>query len=89
MSEIPLPENLDLAGAEALAAKLLGLRGEDLGLDASAMQRISGVGLELLISAALQWRADGKSLAVTGWSEPGLQSLQALGANPSELFDEV
>ena len=89
MSGILLPENLDLGGASAFAGQLLGLRGENLGLDASAVQRLSGVGLEVLVAAALQWRADGKTLEITGWSEAALQALETLGASPSELFDEV
>jgi chemotaxis protein CheX len=59
-----LPAQLDTAGAAALAAELTALRGRPLTLDASAVERVGALGLQVLLSARVTWARDGEKLAV-------------------------
>jgi chemotaxis protein CheX len=87
VTSIQLPANLDLGGAAALAVQLLEARGSELALDASGVQRLTGIGLEVLIAAQKQWRSDGCAFSVSGWTDPVLQTLQTLGAVPAYLSE--
>ena len=68
-ARITLPEGLDTAGAAALAAKLCTVRGRALKLDASGVERVGGLGLQVLLSARLTWAKDGAAIALERPSE--------------------
>ena len=68
-ARISLPEGLDTAGAAALATKLSAVRGRPLKLDASGVERVGGLGLQVLLSARLTWAKDGAALALERPSE--------------------
>lgn len=85
MVSVPLPEILDLGGATRVAAQLRELRGQDVQIEAGNLQRLSGIGLEMLLAAQVQWRADGKALSIVNWSEDATGTLVLLGADPSNL----
>lgn len=89
MPSISLPKTLDLGAVPDLAAQLLALRCEALVLDAGALHKLTGIGLEVLVSAAMQWRADGHSFAIVNWSEAAHGALDALGADPTQLFERA
>jgi chemotaxis protein CheX len=61
---VRLPEVLDADGATRLAGEILGLRGQPLAVDASAVRRIGAQGLQLLLAARKTWAADGVTLTV-------------------------
>ncbi|WP_268839399.1 STAS domain-containing protein [Rhabdonatronobacter sediminivivens] len=82
---VPLPEILDLGGATRVAAQLRELRGQDVQIEAGDLQRLSGIGLEMLVAAQMQWRADGKAFSIANWSEDTIRTLTLLGADPSDL----
>jgi chemotaxis protein CheX len=56
-----LPEVVDLASVGTLRSNLLGLRGQDLDVDASAVRRIGGLGVQVLLAANAAWKSDGRS----------------------------
>lgn len=85
MVSVPLPEILDLGGATRVAAQLRELRGQDVQIEAGDLQRLSGIGLEMLVAAQMQWRADGKAFSIVNWSEDTTRTLTLLGADPSDL----
>ena len=76
-------------GVALLASRLLGHRGEDLTLDAGEVRRLSGLGLEVLVAASLQWRADGKALRFVNWSEAAQAALEGLGAELPDVLPEA
>ena len=76
-----LDEELDLAAAAPLKAAILACRGEALQLDASAVQRLGGLCLQVLLAAAEAWRGDGLVLEITGASEPFVRAWRQLGAD--------
>jgi chemotaxis protein CheX len=80
--QIPLPAGLDTAGASALAARLLEVRGRPLTLDASGVERVGALGLQVLLSARLTWTRDGETLDIT---DPSPAFLAALGLAGVEL----
>lgn len=86
MPSIPLPKTLDLGAVPELAMQLLAQRGDSLMIDAGALQKMTGVGLEVLIAAAAQWRADGQGFEIVNWTDAALATLDALGADPAILF---
>jgi chemotaxis protein CheX len=59
-----LPAGLDTAGAGAIAAQLAAARGKPLTLDASAVERVGALGLQVLLSARLTWAQDGGKLKI-------------------------
>ena len=59
-----LASELDIKAAAPLAAGLIAARGADLVLDASQVERVGAQCLQVLLSAAATWSADGQELAI-------------------------
>jgi chemotaxis protein CheX len=66
---LTLPSILDIQAAEALRSQLLALRGQDVVLDASNVERLGGLCLQVLISARNTWARDGLTVAIDRTSE--------------------
>jgi chemotaxis protein CheX len=55
MHLLTLPEIMDLSAAGPLAKALLALQGKPVSVDASAVQRLGGLCLQVLLSADRSW----------------------------------
>lgn len=73
---------LDLGAAERLHARLMELRGQPLDIDASQVERLGGLCLQVLISARETWRSDGQR-AVIGQASSAFEEAWTLFAAPS------
>jgi len=71
---------LDLNAAEPLKAELLARRGADLTLDASAVERLGGLCLQVLLAAKAAWNADGVNLKLASPSDNFVDQWAAFGA---------
>ncbi|MNE37392.1 hypothetical protein D3C77_226940 [compost metagenome] len=76
---------LDLRAAAPLKAELMAARGQALTLDASAVERLGGQGLQVLLSAIRTWRADGCALTFLNVSEALAVQWRQFGASPDDL----
>jgi chemotaxis protein CheX len=85
---IELPAILDLNAASPLAAEFLAHRGEAVGVDASRVERIGGLCLQVLLSAVKTWRADAAPLVVLDASVEFTEGVRRLGVAPAELSDK-
>ena len=72
-----LPAILDLAAARPLHDALTAQRGQQLDVDASAVERMGGLCLQVLIAAQRAWESDGRAFAITDAS-PAFESAVAL-----------
>ncbi|WP_420472004.1 MULTISPECIES: STAS domain-containing protein [unclassified Brevundimonas] len=63
-ASVVLPSVLDIRAAGPLQAEILGLRGQPLTVDASGVDRLGGLCLQVLLSARTTWAADGQPLTV-------------------------
>ena len=77
---IALPAVLDIQSAEALRVQLLGARGRPLTIDGSAVERLGGLCLQVLLAARQTWAADGHGLVVDPASEAFTDQWNAFGA---------
>ncbi len=77
---IALAETLDLLAAAPLAAALLAKRGQDVVLDGSAVRRLGGQCLQVLLAARTSWLADGRSFRITVASAELANGLAQFGA---------
>ena len=59
-----LPSELDIKAAAPLAAEFIAARGADLSLNASQVERIGAQCIQVLLSAAATWNADGMELTL-------------------------
>ncbi|MDB5441262.1 MAG: cheX protein [Caulobacteraceae bacterium] len=75
-----LADALDLNAAGPLAAQLIGLRGASVTLDASQVQRLGGLCLQVLLSARATWAADGQMFQVIDRSLAFDEALSLFGA---------
>ena len=82
---IALSAVLDLRAAAPLKAQLLAVRGQETALDASAVERLGGLCLQVLLSALATWRADGQSLTFINVSEALASQWSAFGASAADL----
>jgi chemotaxis protein CheX len=82
---VELPQVLDLTAAAPLTEQLLSLRGLDLSLDASHVARLGGQCLQVLLSCAATWKADGAKLEFVGESDAFVEALQQFGIPPATL----
>ena len=74
-----LPPVLDLVAVQGIVERLLSMRGRDLVLDASGVERIGTPGIQVLLSAAKTWTADGVKLSCINVSEMFSQNLATIG----------
>jgi chemotaxis protein CheX len=77
---LALPPVIDTATIGALRAELLERRGADLSVDAASVQRIGGLGLQVLLAASRQWTGDGYSLKFVNTAGPFNEMLRLTGA---------
>ena len=84
-TELALPARLDLPAAKPLAEAIIALRGQDLRLSAEEVSYLGTPGVQVLLSAARSWRADGKKLSLDSGSEAFSEQLSILGINPGAL----
>lgn len=75
-----LAETLDLAAVAPLRGEILGVRGAALAIDASRVQRIGGLCLQVLLAARAAWRSDDKAFAISDASPEFKNSLERAGA---------
>ena len=75
-----LPAILDLKAASPLAARLLERRNMDLVVDASAVQRLGGQCLQVLLAAQADWAADMNELSFENASPEFCAAIELFGA---------
>lgn len=71
---------LDLKAAAPLKASLLEHRGEDVRIDASSVNRLGGLCLQLLLAAQKAWAEDGLAFAIQPRSDAFTDSVRLFGA---------
>jgi chemotaxis protein CheX len=72
---------LDLKAAAPLQAALLARRGQAVEIDGSAVQRLGGLCLQVLLSAHRTWLEDGGALIFGARSEAFDEALRQFGAH--------
>jgi chemotaxis protein CheX len=70
---------LDLNAAASLRTALMERRGESLSLDASTVQRLGGLCLQVLLSAARTWGEDGQTFEIAPRSAAFDEALMQFG----------
>jgi chemotaxis protein CheX len=73
---------LDLGAAERLHAQLVSLRGRPLDIDASQVERLGGLCLQVLLSAKTTWATDGQDVRLSSAS-PAFEDAWALFGAPA------
>lgn len=84
--QIALPETLDLRAVQPLRDQLMAARGTAAELDGSAVRRLGALGLQVLLAAERQWRADGHPLRLTDPSPDLVAGLKLLGVAEPQSF---
>ncbi|MEG2312993.1 STAS domain-containing protein [Brevundimonas sp.] len=82
---ITLPAILDIRAAEPLKSELMQYRGHAVTLDASGVERLGGLCLQILLSAVKTWKADGQALIFLNVSKALNEHWLGFGASPDEL----
>jgi chemotaxis protein CheX len=82
---LKLPQTLDVAAVRAVQQDLLGRRGTDTTVDATDVERIGALGIELLIAAERQWRKDDRVLKLVGISDTVTDAFNDLGLDAATL----
>jgi chemotaxis protein CheX len=85
-AKLQLEPVLDIGAAERLHARLLELRGHPLDIDASQVERLGGLCLQVLISARNTWQSDGQP-AVISQTSTAFDEAWAMFAAPSFTND--
>ena len=80
-----LPTELDIKAAAPLAAELIAARGRDLALNASQIERVGAQCLQVLLSAAATWAADGRDLVVEEPSPAFADAIRTAGLELSNF----
>lgn len=84
-----LARNLDLSAAAPLRTELVSLQGARLEIDASDVERLGGVCLQVLLAAAASWRAANQDLRIVTPSPAFLDAVRVMGAETHFVFSEA
>ena len=82
-----LPAVLDLKSAAALQQQFLTVRGHDLRVDAGNVERIGGLGLQILLAAQAAWQGDNQRFSVEKISREVAAGLKLLGVPAGSFSD--
>ena len=85
---VALAETLDLKAAGPLRAALMEARGAPVSIDASAVQRLGGLCLQVLLSAEATWATDGQPFSISTASAAFAEGARRMGA-PSLVPDQI
>lgn len=77
-----LPSLLDASTAGQLLTKLVRIKGKPVVLDAASVERICVPAIQILISVAATWRANGLELSIANPSEQFHRAIGAIGLPP-------
>jgi chemotaxis protein CheX len=77
--QIDLPDSLGSAAARPLADELLAARGAPLTLGAGSVRRLGAQCVQVMLSAAATWRADGFALGIDSPTPEFHEALRLLG----------
>ena len=75
-----LPAVLDLGAAAPLHAAFATARGAALEVDASGVERLGGLCLQVILAAQAAWAADGKAFAIINPSSGFMNAAGVMGA---------
>lgn len=89
MTVLPLPARLDLTEARPLALALQERVGGPLRLDASEVEHLGALCLQLLIAASQRWRADDHEFEITPRSDAFTEALISFGLSQPALEMEA
>ena len=77
---------LDLNEAQALHGKLMGLRGNSVVIDASAVERVGTLCVQVLMAGAKSWEADKHTFTFSQVSDAFAKTTQLIGVNIDHLM---
>ena len=83
---ISLAAVLDLNEAAALRGKLMGLRGSNVVVDASGVERVGALCVQVIMAAAKTWDEDKLSFTFSKVSDAFQKTMQLIGANVDHLL---
>ncbi|OCJ17648.1 chemotaxis protein CheX [Rhizobium sp. AC44/96] len=83
---LSLAAALDLNEATALRDKLLGMRGNDVSIDASAVERVGALSAQVLMAAAKTWDQDKLAFTFTKVSDAFQKTMQLIGVDIHHLL---
>jgi chemotaxis protein CheX len=84
--KLNLEKVLDLNEASALHTKLMALRGSNLTIDASSVERVGALCVQVLMSAAKSWEEDKHSFSFSKVSDAMTKTMQLIGVNYDHLL---
>ena len=84
--KLALSPVLDLNEASALHGKLMSMRGKDVVIDASAVERVGVQCAQVLVAGAVAWQADKKSFLVEKASDAFEKTMQLIGISEAQLI---
>jgi chemotaxis protein CheX len=84
--KIALEKVLDLNEATSLHGKLMALRGSDLAIDASSVERAGALCVQVLMSAAKSWEEEKHSFAFSNMSDALAKTMQLIGVSYDHLL---
>jgi len=82
---LKLPQVLDLNAAGRLHEEVLAHRGADIDIDASEVGRVGAQCVQVLLSAAISWRAENLCFKVEQASDAFTKTLELLGISDEAL----
>ena len=77
---------LDLNEANALHGKLMALRGSNIVIDASAVERIGALCVQVLMAGTKSWEEDKHSFTFAKVSDAFTKTTQLIGVNVDHLM---
>ncbi|MDO6962537.1 STAS domain-containing protein [Rhizobium alvei] len=84
--KLSLEKVLDLNEATALQTKLMALKGSDVTIDASAVERVGALCVQVLMSAAKTWEEEKKNFTIENVSDAMSKTMQLIGVNYDHLL---
>ena len=84
---LKLAQVLDLNAAGPLVTEFLAVRGRNVDIDASCVERLGAQCLQVLLSARRTWDADGAEFSVVSPSSEFTSTLALLGAPIDQHFN--
>jgi chemotaxis protein CheX len=75
-----LQQILDIGAAAPLQSELLRARGSPIEIDASGVERLGGLCLQVLLAAKAAWRADNQAFHIVNPSPSFVEAARLMGA---------